>query len=476
MPLDPSIPLQVRTPELMSPAQAMSLQALARQNQMQGMEMVQARRQMQEQQAANAITQQPGAVDPQTGLMSPQTLSQLAQVSPSYYQRIIPQQIQMRTTLANIGKAQNEAYTKLRDDFYQQAGPELISNYDATVKASGAEGGRQAFYGTMRERLDALRKSGRYAPAEIDRLEQEAMQFRPESFQLFYKHVNPQYASEQAKATAPTNFERELQAAGYKPGTPEYQRQLQKRISRETAPTQTMISLTGAGQPSGDALTFAVDQYLAGDPTAAQGYARSAQMKAAFQNRLAERAKEKGISGADLAAKTAEYQGIKAGQRTLGTRQAQIDMSVTEAQNVMPIALEASNKVDRTKYPTLNSMLLAAEKGTGGEDVVRLAGATNALINIYSRAISPTGTPTVSDKDHAREILSTAYSKGQYAAAVELMRQEMQAAKSAPGQVREDLSRSTSGRAKEGGYVEIRTTTSGKRLGKKADGTIEEIK
>jgi hypothetical protein len=198
-------------------------------------------------------------------------------------------------------------------------------------------------------------------------------------------------------------------------------------------------SMAGVGSLNDEALTLAADQYLAGDSSAAQGYARNAATKAALQNKIAERAKAQGMGGADIAARVAEFQGMKAGQRTLGTRTAQIEMAVTEAQNIIPIALATSEKVDRTKYPTLNSILQAAQKGTGDENVVRLASATNALINVYSRAISPTGTPTVSDKDHAREIIDKAYSQGQYKAVIDLMQQEMAAARKSPGQVRDAM-------------------------------------
>lgn len=143
-----------------------------------------------------------------------------------------------------------------------------------------------------------------------------------------------------------------------------------------------------------------------------------------------------GVDPREMLSRTAEFQGQKAGQRTLSTRIANIEMAATEAANLMPIAVSASEKVDRTKYPSLNSVLLAVQKGTGDENVVQLGVATNSLVNAYSRAISPSGTPTVSDKDHAREILASAYSKGQYAAAVKMMQQEIDAARKSPHQVR----------------------------------------
>lgn len=156
-----------------------------------------------------------------------------------------------------------------------------------------------------------------------------------------------------------------------------------------------------------------------------------------------------GVDPKEMLSRSAEFQGQKAGQRTLSTRIANIEMAATEAANLMPIAIKASENVNRTNYPSLNSVILAMEKGTGDANVVQLAVATNSLVNAYSRAISPSGTPTVSDKDHAREILASAYSKGQYASAVRMMQQEIDAARKSPHQVRGAMKEEFTGKPSE---------------------------
>ena len=57
-----------------------------------------------------------------------------------------------------------------------------------------------------------------------------------------------------------------------------------------------------------------------------------------------------------------------------------------------------------------------------------MATSLNAIVNTYARAINPKGTATVSDKNHAREILNVAMSKGQLNEAFNVMNQEMGAA------------------------------------------------
>lgn len=475
MALDPSISLQVKPPQFMTPEQAMSLRDLSVRSQMGQIAMADAMRQRDEGIALRQLMSQPGAVDQATGAPTATTVQKAYSISPdvgvklsNLQQASTLRQMQMRDSLMKLNKEKVQLLHGADEAgvvAYQQAKGRNATEQDAINEATKA---RNAY-------VEEQDKNGMLSLAGFG--EQDVQRYTANAFDP--KTVMPRMLTLKdviaEKDKNKTPFMKELEAMGLKQGTPEYEAALKKRVARESAPTATQISLTGFGRMSEDALTLAVDQYLAGDTTAGSGYARNAAMKAQFMNRLAERAKERGMSGADVAAKVAEFQGIKAGQRTLGTRQAQIDMAVTEAQNIMPIALETSNKVDRTKYPTINSILLAAKKGTGDESVVRLAQATNALINVYSRAISPTGTPTVSDKDHAREIIDKAYSQGQYAAVVDLMKQEMAAAKESPGQVRADLSKATSGRGKSE-YVETRVTASGKKLGKKADGSIEEIK
>lgn len=199
---------------------------------------------------------------------------------------------------------------------------------------------------------------------------------------------------------------------------------------------------------------FMAGQYLAGDKSVFQNLGRGLQgSENIVRLRRASQAlaEERGMKPEEIAAKMAEFEGIKAGERTLGTRTANIEMAVTEAQNIIPIALKASEAVDRTKYPSINTVLMAAEKGTGDENVVRLAAATNALINTYSRAIAPTGTPTVHDKEHAREVIDKAYSKGQFSAVIKLMQDEMGAARKSPGQVRDHFRDAVTGKEGEKG-------------------------
>lgn len=216
------------------------------------------------------------------------------------------------------------------------------------------------------------------------------------------------------------------------------------------------LARTDAGLIDPDSLGMMADQVLAGDKSPFQNLGRGTQGAeniASLRKEVMVRAKSRGLGGADLASLNAEFAGLTAGERTLGNRTANIEMAASEAQNLMPIALAASKAVSRTQYPTLNKLQLAIQQGTGDENVVKLGVAVNGLVNTYARAISPTGNPTVSDKDHAREILDKAWSNGQFDAAVGQMQQEIAAARKSPGSVRGEFRNAISGH--QGGYAAV---------------------
>ena len=128
-----------------------------------------------------------------------------------------------------------------------------------------------------------------------------------------------------------------------------------------------------------------------------------------------------------------------AASKALATQSAKILTAVNEAKSMMQIVKTVSGKIDRTQYPTINAIQLAVDKGTGGKEIVQLNTAINALVNAYARAINPTGVSTVSDKNHAREVINSNYSKGQLDAILSIMEQEMTLAQKAPGEASAQL-------------------------------------
>lgn len=212
---------------------------------------------------------------------------------------------------------------------------------------------------------------------------------------------------------------------------------------------QTKPSVAGAGTFTPESLKFLAQQYLTGDRQAVQGFARSATARIALQNAIVDEAAIQGMSPQQTAAKIAEFAGTMAGSRTVGTRAANISLAATEAVEMLDLVKETSDKFSRTKFIPWNMALRAYETNTGAPEIAEFGASVNALVNVYARAINPTGVPTVSDKEHARAVLNTVQSPAQVDAVLGIIRRELEIAKKAPGQVTKGTSERITGKGTE---------------------------
>lgn len=237
-----------------------------------------------------------------------------------------------------------------------------------------------------------------------------------------------------------------------------------KKISERWNPETKRFEQIGVGaahynKPAAEAtlppnvLNSMAEQALTGDKSVFTNVGRGAQGAAnlvALRTAMNQKMQERGWNGADIAAANAEFAGTTAAQRSIATKAGNISMAATEAMKVMPLALAASDKVVRSGFLPFGKAEVMFNAQTNDPNLREFATANNALVNIYSRAISPTGNPTVSDKDHARELLSTAYDQKSYNAIVGQMQKEIDAAMESPKAVRESLRSSITGRIEPG--------------------------
>ena len=210
------------------------------------------------------------------------------------------------------------------------------------------------------------------------------------------------------------------------------------------------------------------EQLAKGDTSVLSNLGRGTQGAAnvvAVRKAALQYAKENGLSGGDLAANIAGFQGEKAAARTGATRATNIGIASEEAAQTFPLVRQTSAALPRTEFVPANRALQAAETNTGDPKVIAFGTALNTAINAYARAISPTGTPTVSDKEHARQILSTANTPEQVDAALNIMEKEMAAARSAPAAVQAQQRARISGKsAAPSGAPAVGTVDSGYRF------------
>lgn len=112
MPLDPSLSLQVKTPEFVRPEQLLSLQNLARQGQMQQMQMAEQQRAQQERNALLGILRDPSAFDPVTNTPNEEAIRKVFAIKPEVGQKFSADRMIALSKLGEQGAKQLEAVRK----------------------------------------------------------------------------------------------------------------------------------------------------------------------------------------------------------------------------------------------------------------------------------------------------------------------------------------------------------------------------
>lgn len=195
------------------------------------------------------------------------------------------------------------------------------------------------------------------------------------------------------------------------------------------------------------------EQYLAGDKSVFNGLGRGAQGAEtilALRTEIGRQLRDKGRNGADVAAKLAEYGGLVTGLRATGNISARVENAAEEAAQLAPLALEASNAVVRSGFLPFGKAQIMFDTQSNDTALAKFATANMGLATAYASAMARGNKPTVSDMEHARELLSTAKDQAAYNAVVAQMMKEIDAAKRAPKNVRDSLTGEISGRGGHG--------------------------
>jgi hypothetical protein len=228
------------------------------------------------------------------------------------------------------------------------------------------------------------------------------------------------------------------------------------RLERQIAADKEKAEAKGSVEASldNDTLDLMADQYMRGDRTVFQNVGRGAQGAAnlvALRSRITQKAKAQGVTGADLAAITADYSGQLAALRTSGNISARVENAISEANELIPVALEASKKVARSGLLPFGKAGIMFDTQTNNPELKAFATANNGLVSAYAGAMARGQKPTVSDFEHARQILTEAQSQEAYEATIAQMKLEMAAASRAPQNVRKHLRGEISGQGAHGG-------------------------
>lgn len=216
----------------------------------------------------------------------------------------------------------------------------------------------------------------------------------------------------------------------------------QSRLTEQTKASEKAKS-AASGALTDEAKSLAVERLLAGEkPSSVLGnLGRGAQGAAdlrSVQNLLAQTAKTRNISGAQVVKIMQSTAADGRAVLELGAREGKIAARVQEAQNFAIVAKDASAAVPRGQFLPYNKLQQATETQLSDPKLAKLKAATNSLINAYAAAVGG-GVPTVHDKEAAADMLSTAQSPEAYNAVVDQLILETEKALEAPGQVRERM-------------------------------------
>lgn len=207
-----------------------------------------------------------------------------------------------------------------------------------------------------------------------------------------------------------------------------------------------------SGLPDNDkGIKFRIGLAATGDPSAFQNISRGKSgdtIRNAIWNGLAA---EPDMTPEKLASLHLKFKSLTSEEGSLGTQTAKLATAGAEFDRMATLAEDASEKVDRSQYPTLNKAIEAYDAGTGDTAVVSLVTNARGAVNTWARAINPNGVATVEATTAGTHLLDVAYSKGQFSEALKQMRNETKAARAAPGDVQKSIGDQVNPKASDSG-------------------------
>ena len=162
-------------------------------------------------------------------------------------------------------------------------------------------------------------------------------------------------------------------------------------------------------------------------------------VRAAIENAANDILTERGSTnpGKDLAMNSARYKAQGAAARSIAQQAGKLDIGTREIEQFAPYVLDASNRVDRSKYPTIAAIENAANKGLGGTDIIELRDWLQGLKSAYAQVLTRGGANSVDARKRADAFINDNYNKGQIATAIKVVRAEASKAESSAGGARE---------------------------------------
>jgi len=222
------------------------------------------------------------------------------------------------------------------------------------------------------------------------------------------------------------------------------------KVDEKGVPTIVHKNDEGADASLDDATTtMMAKQYLAGDRSVMQNLGRGAQGSAnivKLRGAIKAEADKQGLDGEGIAQRMVDYVGDTARERTAATQEGRMAPAGIEAHGAIQLGRIASDAVPRGNWVPINKAIQAYQEGTSDPALRAFGSANTTIINTYARAINPNGVGTVADKEHARQMLSTADGPAAYKAVLDQLEKEIEMAHQSPSQARTGFRQERAGR------------------------------
>ncbi len=196
-----------------------------------------------------------------------------------------------------------------------------------------------------------------------------------------------------------------------------------QRTSITTPYTPKQLALIESWGWTPETADFNAMRLAGGDQSVVQGFGggkQGAAMRGLLKDRAARYYLDIGMTPKEANAALAEFGGLKRGASTLGQLDARMTAALEKAAQVAPVVTGLSEQIDRTQFPLLNNIIMAAQKGTGDPKIVQYGIAVETLASNYGTALGM-GNSVLTDFQtrRAQDLLQLGYSKGQMKAAVD---------------------------------------------------------
>lgn len=197
------------------------------------------------------------------------------------------------------------------------------------------------------------------------------------------------------------------------------------------------------GEPLSEATAERIaDTWIAGDHSLIKDLSRGITGPADMRHVneiITRKQSEQGLSPRDIIANQAEMKALAKEELTVAGRAGNIALAVQEANAAIPITIAASRATPRDGFAFWNALENKYNVQSGSPQYAQFVANLNSLINIYGRAISGASKGTVSDLEHAREMLNPNQPTAAFEGAIKGMQQELQIAYDAPQKVVEEM-------------------------------------